>query len=113
MFGLLLCAACGVRRPDCRVLFADLDPTLPVVDTEAHPELVIGKTDSTGTDPGADAELVEAKKSSLKISNKKVPAFILYFVAVVATFTFRCLPWPARETDTSLSFSASTLFSLR
>ena len=46
-----------------------------MVDTEAHPELVIGKTDSTGTDPGTDAELVEAKKTSLKISTKKVPYF--------------------------------------
>ncbi|KAK7504147.1 hypothetical protein BaRGS_00004451 [Batillaria attramentaria] len=45
----------------------DLDPTGPNTDTEAHPELVIGKTDSSNSDPD-----IEAKKSSLKISNKKM-----------------------------------------
>lgn len=77
--------------------FSDLDPTLPVVDTEAHPELVIGKTDSTGTDPGADAELVEAKKTSLKISNKKVPYFqplpVMNFQAVFPIRTVQLTHW--------------------
>ncbi|XP_025105032.1 1-phosphatidylinositol 4,5-bisphosphate phosphodiesterase beta-4-like isoform X2 [Pomacea canaliculata] len=46
---------------------SNLDPTGANVDTEAHPELVIGKTDAIIID--ADAEV---KKTSIKISNKKM-----------------------------------------
>ncbi|XP_076442610.1 1-phosphatidylinositol 4,5-bisphosphate phosphodiesterase beta-4-like isoform X2 [Babylonia areolata] len=50
----------------------NLDPTSGIVDTEAHPELVIGKTDSTGTDPGTEPDLAYGKKTSLKMSGKKM-----------------------------------------
>ncbi|KAL8559637.1 1-phosphatidylinositol 4,5-bisphosphate phosphodiesterase beta-4 [Nucella lapillus] len=63
-------AAAAAAAAGSSALGTNIDPT--IVDTEAHPELVIGKTDSPGTDPGTDPDLVEAKKTSLKISKAKM-----------------------------------------
>lgn len=65
------------------LLLSDLDPTGANVDTEAHPELVIGKTDAIIID--ADAEV---KKTSIKISNKKVT----FSVAVWQQFLWKSVP---------------------